>query len=123
MNYTWHVMGVVCGAIMCVCSAVACGVCFCWLLVLLLLWRVVVVVGVGAAHSHGITHMPYSPTDIVQPVEALGCAVCGCRNKTHAHQTGVAYADFGPLFALLLLLRCCFKCRALPIGHVGYLDV
>ena len=59
----------------CVCSAVACGVCFCWLLVLLLLWRVVVVVELGGAHSHGNTHMPHSPTDIVQLVAALGSAV------------------------------------------------
>ena len=88
MNYTWHVVGVVCGAIMCVCSAVACGVCFCWLLVLLLLWRAVVVVELGGAHSNGNTHMPHSPTNAVQLVAALGCAVCGCWNKTHAPNRG-----------------------------------
>ena len=82
----------------------------------------VVVVELGGAHSNGNTHMPYSPTNAVQLVAALGCGVCGCWNKTHAPDR-VVYADFGPLFALLLLLRCCFKCRALPIGHVRYLVV
>ena len=48
----------------------------------------VVVVELGAAHSHGNTHMPYSPTNVVQLVASLGCGVCGCRNKRHAPHWG-----------------------------------
>ena len=48
----------------------------------------VVVVELGAAHSHGNTHMPYSPTNVVQLVASLGSGVCGCWNKRHAPNWG-----------------------------------
>ena len=66
INYTWHVVGVACDGIMCVCSAVVCGVCLCCVLALLLLRRAVVVVRLGGAYSNGNTHMPHSPTKVVQ---------------------------------------------------------
>ena len=72
-----------------------------------MLWRVVVVVGVGAAHSHGNTHMPYAPTDIVQPVGAHGCGVCGCRNKTHAPNRG-GICGFRAMFRFVVVVALLF---------------
>ena len=67
----------------------------------------VVVVELGAAHSHGNTHMPYSPTDIVQLVGALGCGVCGCRNKTHAPNRG-GMCGFGAMFRAVVVVALLF---------------
>ena len=59
----------------------------------------VVVVELGGAHSNRNSHMPYSPTNAVQLVGALGCGVCGCWNKTHA-------PDRGGICGFRVMFRC-----------------
>ena len=67
----------------------------------------VVVVELGGAHSHGNTHMPYSPINAAQLVAALGCAVCGCWNKTHALNRG-GICGYRPMFRFVVVVAVLF---------------
>ena len=72
-----------------------------------MLRRVVVEVRLGVAHSNFFSHMPHSPTKVVQQVAALGCAVCGCWIKRHVSNWGGVRgfrAVFGAVVVVALLL-------------------
>ena len=68
----------------------------------------VVVVELGAAHSHGNTHMPYSPTNAAQLVASLGRAVCGCWNKTPAPNRG-GICGFRAMFRFVVVVALLFQ--------------